>query len=240
MEFSMSENWWQFAVMAIVCYLLGSFSAARFFSRTKNQDITKLGSGNPGTMNTTRVYGWKAGCFVFFIDALKAGLPVLLAYAFYKDFVFEGTNIAVSDVTRYYCAVFAVLGHIFPIYQKFKGGKGIASTLGAFWVALSCESLWGILAGFGVAVAYVGFVCWTEWGSLASLFAVSGCTIAQAVIYILRYGNGSFNAYMVWAYMSLFALVVLTWCAHNRNLLRLLAGEEHRTSFRKFFKKRKQ
>lgn len=239
MEFSLTENWWQFLVIAVICYLVGGLNAARFFSRSKHQDITKMGSGNPGTMNTTRVYGWKAGCVVFLGDALKAAIPVLLAYLHYRDYIFAGTNVVVSDVTRYYCAVFVVIGHICPIYQKFKGGKGIASTLGAFWVALSCESLWYILVGFGVAVAYVGFVFWTEWGSLASLCAVSGCTIAQAVIYILRYGMEPFNAYLVCVYASLFALVVLTWCAHNKNLIRLFAGEEHRTSFRKFFKRKK-
>lgn len=239
MEFSFKENCWQFLVVAVICYLLGGLNAARLFSRSKNQDITKMGSGNPGTMNTTRVYGWKAGCVVFLGDALKAAVPVLLSYLYYRDYVFAGTNVVVSDVMRYYSASFVTIGHIFPIYQKFKGGKGIASTLGAFWVALSCESLWNILTGVGVAIAYVGFVYWAEFGSLASLFAVSGCTIGQAVIYVFRYGSEPFNAYLVCVYVSLLALAVLTWCAHNKNLVRLFAGEEHRTSFKKFFKRKR-
>ena len=236
----MRENWWQFLLIAIVCYLVGGLSAARFFSRAKHEDITKMGSGNPGTMNATRVYGWKAGCIVFLGDAIKCAVPVLITYLCYRKYVFAGTNVVVSDVTRYYSAAFVALGHVFPIYQKFKGGKGIASTLGAFWVALSCETLWCILVGFGVAVAYVAFVCWTELGSLGSLCAVSGCTIGQAVVFALRYGVDPFNVYLVWVYAGLFTLVLITWCAHRKNLTRLFAGEEHHTSFRKFFKKRKK
>ena len=239
MEFSFAENWWQFALIALVCFVLGGVNGARLFSRSKNQDITKLGSGNPGTMNTTRVYGWKAGAAVFLFDALKGGLPTLFGYLLYKGYVFEGTAVAVSDMARYFCAAFIILGHIFPIMRGFKGGKGIASAFGAFWFGLSCESLWWILIGFGVAFIVLSFIYFTELGSLGSISGVAGCTIAQAVIFLLRYQNLPFNAYLVGVYMCLFALALLPWIAHRQNLRRLFAGEEHRTSFKKFLKKKK-
>jgi glycerol-3-phosphate acyltransferase PlsY len=93
-------------------------------------------------MNMTRQFGWKAGLATFVCDALKGGLPVLAVYLLYKDCIFIKTGLLVSDYVRYFSAVFVVIGHIFPVTMNFRGGKGIASTLGAYWVALSCESFW--------------------------------------------------------------------------------------------------
>ena len=239
-EFSLKQNWWQFLIIAIVCYLVGSFNAARIIARSKHKDITKMGSGNPGTMNMSREFGLKVGAFTFLCDAIKGGVPALIGHLIYRDFVFSGTAFAVSDFIRYFCGVFVIVGHIFPIWQKFKGGKGIASTLGLFWFSLSCENLWWILVGFGVAAIIIGFIYFTEWGSLASLLGVTGCSIAQLIVFLLTYGYMHFNAYMVGAFICLFVLNLLTWGAHRKNIVRLLAGEEHRTSIKEKLKKKKE
>lgn len=237
-QFSFTENWWQFVLLAVACYLIGSVNFARLISRSKNKDITKMGSGNPGTMNMSREFGWKIGALTFLCDALKGGLPALAGHLLYRGCVFEGTLIETSDFARYFCGLFVIVGHIFPVFMKFKGGKGIASTLGLFWVGLSCENLWWILLGFGVAVVLVGFIYVTEWGSLASLLGVTGCSIAQAVIFVQGYQYVPLNAYLVCLYMFLLALNLLTWGAHYANLTRLFAGEEHHTSIKKLIKKK--
>ena len=196
-----------------------------------------MGSGNPGTMNMSREFGWKVGALTFVCDALKGGVPLLIGHILYKEYVFAGTGVAVSDFIRYFCVLFVIIGHIFPITMGFKGGKGIASTLGAFWFSLACEDLWWILVGFGVAAVLVGFIAVTEWGSLGSLLGVTGCSVAQMVIFVLRYSGMAFNAYLVCTYMFILAINLLTWGAHYMNLTRLFAGEEHHTSIKKLVKK---
>ena len=224
--------------MAIVCYFIGCFNFARAISRQKNRDITKIGSGNPGTMNMSREFGWKVGLLTFFCDAIKGGVPALISYFLYRDYQFAGTNFVVSDFTRYFCGLFVVVGHIFPITMRFRGGKGIASTLGLFWFGLSCENPWWILIAFAFLLFVVFFIYLTEWGSLGSLLGVTGMSIVQMLLFFLRYGGNGVNAYMVCAYLAIFAINVLTWCAHHENIARLFAGEEHHTSIKKLAKKK--
>ena len=192
-----------------------------------------MGSGNPGTMNMTRELGLKFGVLTFVCDALKGGVPALISYFIYRNFVFENTLMPVSDLTRYFCGLFVVLGHIFPLQLRFKGGKGIASTLGMFWVSLSCENAWWILLGFAVAAALIAFIRITRWGSLASLLGVTFCSAMQIFIFFGRYGFTSFNAYLSATFTIIFIIDALTWLAHEKNLSRLFSGEERQTRLRK-------
>ncbi|MBQ8290972.1 MAG: glycerol-3-phosphate acyltransferase [Clostridia bacterium] len=238
-NFSFSQNWWQFLIIAVVCYFIGCFNFALLISRRKKRDITKIGSGNPGTMNMTREFGLKVGLTTFFCDAIKGGVPAIIGYFLYKGYFFEGTLLVVSDFVRYFCGLFVVIGHIFPVTMKFKGGKGIASTLGLFWACLSCENPWWILIAFAYLLFVVAFIFWTEWGSLGSLLGVSGFSVIQTVIFFLRYGNYPVNAYLVCLYMIILTINVLTWAAHKQNLSRLFSGEEHHTSIKKLAKKKR-
>ena len=234
--FSFLENWWQFLLIAIVCYLLGSINFAWLISRAMHKDITKLGSGNPGTMNVTRELGIRAGIITFAGDALKGVVPMLVCFFLYRDYYFEGAKVLVSDFVRYFTAVFVVIGHIFPASPFYKGGKGIASTLGIFWCGLSLENAWWILLGFVVAAVIITFIMVTEWGSLGSLFGVSMCSIFQLLYFYTRYADMmkfALNPYLVCLFLFIFALNILTWFAHKKNVKRLFAGEEHRTSFLK-------
>lgn len=236
MEFSVQENWWQLVLIAVVCYMLGRINFAWIISRLMHKDITKMGSGNPGTMNVTRELGITAGVITFVGDALKGGVPMLVCFFLYRNYRFVGTQVSVADFMRYFTAVFVVLGHVFPFSPHYKGGKGIASTLGLFWVGLSCESPWWILGGAGVAVIIITFIKVTHWGSLGSLFGVSGCSIIQFVIFYNRYVNVTnfeLNAYLVCLFVFILVLDVLTWGAHHKNVRRLFAGEEHKTSAKK-------
>ena len=238
-SFSFLQNWWQFVIVAFLCYFVGCFNFARLISRMKKRDITKIGSGNPGTMNMSREFGLKVGFITFLCDALKGGVPAVIVYFLYRGYVFDGTAALVSDFARYLSGLFVVIGHIFPVTMHFKGGKGIASTLGLFWACLACENPWWILFAFLCLVGVVVFIFFTEWGSLGSLLGVTGFSIIQLVIFLLRYGNYAVNAYTVATYLIIFAINVLTWTAHRENLVRLFAGEERHTSIRKLAKKKK-
>lgn len=202
-----------------------------------------MGSGNPGTMNVTRELGVKAGAATFVGDALKGVVPMLICFFLYRNYYFEykGTTVSVSDFIRYFTAVFVVLGHILPLSTQYKGGKGIASTLGIFWCGLSLESPWWILLGLVAGACIITFIILTEWGSMGSLFGVSGCSIIQLVIFFTRYGavmKLGVNPYLVCLFVFIFMLDILTWIAHRKNLRRLFAGEEHRTSFKKALHKK--
>lgn len=236
--FYLSQNWWQLIVVGFACYFIGCFNFALLISKLKRRDITKIGSGNPGTMNMSREFGWKIGVLTFFCDALKGGMPAIILYFIYNDFVFAGTQLAVSDFIKIFGGICVIIGHIFPVFLKFKGGKGIASTLGLMWACLSLESWIWIPVGFGFLLFLVLFIFLTEWGSLGSLVGTTGLSIVQTLIFISTYGRMRMNAYLVVVFMMIIGINLLTWLAHAKNLQRLFSGEERHTSIRKLVKKK--
>lgn len=239
-SFSFAQNFWQFIIVAVCGYAFGCINFAKLISKSRHRDITKMGSGNPGTMNMFRNFGFAGGALTFIGDALKGGLPVLIVHLLYRNCYFASSAVCVSDFARYFVGVFVVVGHVFPVTMRFKGGKGIASTFGLFWTALSCENVWWILFGASIVAGILLFILFSEWGSLGSLLGVSVFCVAQAVIFFLRYRFLLANVYLVWAFLLMFAIEILTWSAHWQNLLRLFAGEEHRTSFKKIFAKKEK
>ena len=233
-EFDISTGWYWFVLIAAVCYLIGCFNFAVLIAMFKHKDVKKIGSGNPGTMNISREFGLKVGFVNFMLDACKGGLPAVVSYFIFRGYVFAGTNVVVSDFTRYFCGVCVIIGHIWPVTMKFRGGKGIASTLGLFWFCISCEKWWYffimVATLLGVVVGYIAF---TEWGSMGSLLGVSGFSIWQGLMFVFRFGEEIVSPPAVACLMMLLLLNALTWFAHRKNLVRLFAGEEHRTSVRK-------
>ena len=235
-ELYFSQSWYWFLLMAVVCYLLGCVNFAMIIARTKHKDAHKIGSGNPGTMNMSREFGLKVGLVNFLLDVSKGGIPALISYFVFRDYVFVGTDVVVSDVTRYLCGVFVIIGHIWPVTMRFQGGKGIASTLGLFWFALGCEQDWYAAVAFLWLVCVLTFIAVTEWGSMGSLLGVTGFSLWQGIIFYLRYAPELMNVWVIVLFMLLLLLNFLTWFAHRKNLVRLFAGEEHRTSVKKLSK----
>ena len=235
-ELYFSQSWYWFLLMAVVCYLLGCVNFAMIIARTKHKDAHKIGSGNPGTMNMSREFGLKVGLVNFLLDVSKGGIPALISYFVFQDYVFAGTDVVVSDVTRYVCGVFVIIGHIWPVTMRFQGGKGIASTLGLFWFALGCEQGWYAAVAFLWLVCVLTFIAVTEWGSMGSLLGVTGFSLWQGIIFYLRYAPELMNVWVIVLFMLLLLLNFLTWFAHRKNLVRLFAGEEHRTSVKKLSK----
>lgn len=240
-EIAFSQLWYWLLLCAVVCYFIGCFNFAVLISHFKKSDIRHVGSGNPGTMNMTRTFGLKIGAINFFLDIIKGGLPAVIGWLIFKDYVFSGTagingagdGVLVSDFMRYFCGLFVIIGHIFPVTMKFKGGKGIASTMGLFSFALPCEQWWyfpiAVVFLFGV-LAYIAI---TEWGSMGSLIGVSGLTVWQASLFVVRYEDKLLNVWVVLLLMILLLINVLTWVAHRKNIYKLLAGEEHHTAVKK-------
>ncbi len=236
MSLPFSRLWYWFLLMAVVCYLIGCFNFAVVIAKARHKDVHKIGSGNPGTMNISREFGLKVGLMNFLLDAVKGGLPALISYFVFRNYVFEGTQIAISDFTRYFCGLFVILGHIYPVTMRFHGGKGIASTLGLFTFCIPCENAWFVFGAIGALICVLLYIALTEWGSMGSLLGVTGLSIWQAILFFLRYQSQPFHGWMVAVYMVLLALNFFPWFAHRKNLVRLFAGEEHRTSVKKLYR----
>jgi glycerol-3-phosphate acyltransferase PlsY len=125
-------------LLLVISYLLGSLPTALIVSRIlTGEDIREMGDGNMGARNVTHVMGWGAGIFVAMMDFGKGGGAILLARNFTPD---TGWQIAVG------CA--AVIGHDFPIWAKFKGGQGMAATLGVLFFLTPVATSWGLVVFF--------------------------------------------------------------------------------------------
>ena len=236
-DFHFSNNWWQFVVIALVAYLVGSISFARLFSRMKNKDVSKMGSGNPGAMNMIRNFGPVIGFLTFFFDAVKAGGPAVLVYCRYnKGFyavekvsgqVFAGTVFPVGCFAAFLCGACAVLGHIFPITAGFKGGKGISSGVGLFWLMLGMANPWFWLVGLGVVATWPVVITLTKAGSVCTLTYLAGFGVWMIDTLFSVFGPG--NVWISWTVVFVFFVVALSWLAHHKNIRCLLSGEEHKT-----------
>ena len=232
-ELEFSQIWYWFIVMAVVSYFVGCFNFALLISKIKHKDVRKMGSGNPGTMNMSRQFGLKIGAITLFCDMIKGGLPLLIAYFIFRGKVFAGTDVLVSDLARYVCGVSVIVGHIYPVTMKFKGGKGIACTVGMYAFALCCEYWWMIFVVLAVLLFTLFYIWASEWGSMGSLLGVSLFTAIQGVLFFLRYAGEMNNGFVVAIFLLLLFDCFLTWFAHRRNIVALLAGEEHHTSVKK-------
>lgn len=190
-------------LICIAAYLIGSINFATVIARIKNKDIKKLGSGNPGTMNVLRSVGKGWGVLVFVLDALKGlGFALIGKFATANPYVFA--------VVMGFCVV---LGHIFPIFDKFRGGKGVATTMGVY-IAISP------IAGIITLVVLIIFLFVIKYGFIGSFLAVS--TFAGHAIYLCRNTWWAIVIIAIW-----WALVII---AHRGNIKRLIKGEENTLS----------
>jgi glycerol-3-phosphate acyltransferase PlsY len=189
-------------------YLLGSIPAGYLAGRLAGVDVRQHGSGNIGATNVLRVVGKPYGFAVFVFDAGKGLAAVRLAY-----FVFSGA--AHPEYYAIAAAVVVVLGHSFPIWLKFKGGKGVATTVGAVaglipLAVIPAGIIW--LVVFGIS----------RYVSLASIVATALLPVVIAIMLHLHVTSGSGLLYF-----SIAIALLITW-RHRANLARLRAGTEPR------------
>lgn len=232
-------------IFAIASYMFGNVNWAIIISKSKNKDIRTMGSGNPGTLNMSRNLGLKFGLLTFFLDIMKGVIPTLVSFFVFKGKYFQNSEFAISDFAIYLCGLSVVLGHIYPVVFKFKGGKGIASTIGVFLV---CESVfgweWSVIIIMALISALV-FIYLTEFGAMGSFIAITPPAIASLIRLFNVYGAYTFevspitSALYVSTNILVFAICLFTWLAHRHNIERMLAGEEHPTSIKEMVVKMK-
>ncbi len=229
-------------VFSLASYMFGNINWAIIISKSKKQDIRKMGSGNPGTLNMSRNLGLKFGLLTFFLDIMKGFIPTIFAFFFFRGKRFVNSDFIISDLAVYLCGLCVVLGHIFPVVFKFKGGKGIASTIGVF---IACESVsegpWIVVIIMALVAALV-FIYLTEFGAMGSFIAITPPVIASLIrLYILygQYTSGPTMVLFIITNIVIFAICFFTWFAHRRNIERMLSGDEHPTSIKEMVVKMK-
>ena len=200
-----------FAVLALASYFAGSIPFGFIIGKlVKGVDLRKLGSGNIGATNAGRVLGKKWGLICLALDALKGLLPV----AFLPPLFVPESSPWLAHATVL-SGVSTIIGHMFPCWLGFRGGKGVATSLGV----LSILSPWGLLVAAGLF--FSSLACW-RIVSLSSMLAAAGFGIFE----LIRLKPSPFSE-LTWS-QGVFALMVplLIIVQHRSNIRRLLAGDE--------------
>jgi acyl phosphate:glycerol-3-phosphate acyltransferase len=201
-----------YIAVAVEAYLLGSIPTGFLVAKARGVDIRAVGSGNIGAANTFRAIGKTAGILVLLIDALKGYLAVWAA-----DFVLKFFGVPESQMEPYrvVAGAFAVIGHNYTCWLHFKGGKGIATSGGAYLALAPLSVLYALLAfivGFGV----------TRITSVGSIMAA--ITLPTAVYFT----KDDWTLRIVTITLGVLALL-----RHRSNIQRLIAGKENRVEFKK-------
>jgi len=206
----------------IIAYLLGSIPTSvwigRFFFKI---DVRNHGSGNAGATNTMRTLGWKAGVVVLCFDVLKGALAVLLSDFFIPDYYSLPQNIHYNVI----CAIMAVIGHVYPVFAGFKGGKGVATLAGIMFALLPWQTGTACLV-FVVVLLSSGYV------SLSSIIA---CLFYPLIVIFLYRIFPSLNPIEVSEVIFSIAIAIFVPILHLKNIKRILNGEE-----KSVFRRKKQ
>lgn len=202
-------------VAIILAYLIGSIPTSVWIGRMfYNVDVRKEGSGNAGATNTIRVLGVKAGIPVLVLDIFKGWLAVYIA-----NFFWDGT-LTFPDLIDFkiILAAAAVIGHVFPIYVGFKGGKGIATLLGIGLAIFPYGSLIAVCI-FTITLLITGYV------SLSSIVA----SVTFPFVEMLILGNNEYLSLNILA----IAVAIFVPLTHRKNIQRLLKGKESKFTIKK-------
>jgi acyl phosphate:glycerol-3-phosphate acyltransferase len=206
----MMPPWLGLLASAVAAYLMGSIPCSLLIAKgCGGIDLRKHGSGNVGATNVARTLGARWGAVALTLDALKGILPVLMLP------VLIPMPETFLTHQRVLCGVLAVLGHMFPVWIGFRGGKGVATALGAVCVLAP----WSTLIAFG---AFALLFAWKRIVSLASITAAVTFAIGQCIL-----GGASLWSETEWS-LGLFSIAVplLIIVRHRGNIVRLLRGEE--------------
>lgn len=203
-------------ICIVIGYVFGLFQTAFIYGRLHGIDIREHGSGNAGTTNTLRVLGTKAGLIVLAGDIIKCILAIVLTGA-----LFDASHPDEIYLLKLYAAAGAILGHNFPFYLGFKGGKGIAATAGLILSFHPAFIPMGVILFFGAFLL-------THYVSLGSLLVYAGLMIEMIIAGQMGL-FGSPQAVLNEMYIITALLTILAYYKHRENIGRLMRGEERKT-----------
>ena len=200
--------------------MFGLFQTAYFYGKSKGIDIRQYGSGNSGTTNALRVLGTKAGLIVLLGDCLKCIAAVTVVRMIYGD------HQEIIYLLCLYGGAGAVLGHNFPFYMNFRGGKGIAATAGLILSFHPYFILMGVTIFFGIFFT-------THMVSLGSLLVYAGFVVEMVVCGQMGVFGEMSQAHLYEMYALSVILAAMAYWRHRQNIVRLLHGTERKTYLRK-------
>ncbi len=205
------------AIPLIFAYLIGSIPFGLIVCRFYGiKDIRQYGSGNIGATNVWRIAGGQAAAWVFAGDILKGVLAILFAGFFYNTIGLQSLGLENFQVI---CGFVAIMGHVFPVYLKFKGGKGVNTALGVVISLMPMETLVGFLI-------FVVVLLISKYVSLGSMMAAVGFALFVFIErFILSKEIATVNLFLA----TILALMILI--THRHNISRILDGTESRFSF---------
>lgn len=207
-----------------ISYLLGSIPSSLWVGKlVKNIDIRKHGSGNAGTTNTFRVLGWKAGVSVFILDFLKGFAASFWISQLAFDLAIGNGPIAppgweADAFLKITCGLMAVVGHMFPVFASFKGGKGAAT---------ACGMLFGI-EPISISISFLLFIIIVLTTQYVSLASISASFIYPISLLVLRYVFDYFVDGSVIIFASIIAAGIIY--KHKSNIRRLVDGNENKAN----------
>ena len=209
----------------IICvaigYLFGLLQTGYLYGKTQHVDIRKEGSGNAGTTNALRTMGWKAGAITFLGDCFKCVLAVAATY-----FIYGKTQAEIWPLLMMYTGAGVILGHNFPFYMQFKGGKGIAATSG---IAIGLLDWRVALIELGL---FVFCVVVTKYVSVGSICLVLGLLVSYTIFaYTGSYGFTS-DSMKLESCIVLGLITLLAIYRHKQNIVRLIKGTENKFSLK--------
>lgn len=208
-------EWWKFVVLIVCSYLIGNIFFARILSKWKKFDLSKNGSGNPGTMNMLRTQGFKMGLLTLLLDMLKGVIPAICGF-----YLFGGEGAGINAyIGLFVGGISALVGNIFPIFYKFKGGKGAAIVYGMYCVAQP-------LVGLCVFIGGLIYLCLFEYAAVLSFTMVTFFTMYEAYTLWAKFDGNLIISFL------LFTIFCLMWFAHRKNIYRLLVGKENTVSLK--------
>ena len=208
-------------LVTIIAYLLGSLNFAVIFTKIfLKSDVRDFGSGNAGTTNVMRVGGFLPGALTFIFDALKGFFACYFGKIVF-DYIANNSDLSWANAVygAYICGVACMIGHVFPIFFQFKGGKGVATSVGIFAVCCPIAIILGL-----VTFAALTFI--TRIVSISSL-------TATVVVVVLSIVFNSSEA-LLWP-QAVLAVVMgaIVFVKHKENIKRLIAGQEKKLSVRR-------
>lgn len=209
-------------VCLVIGYVFGLFQTGFIYGKINHIDIRKYGSGNAGTTNALRTLGFKAGLITFLGDVAKALIASVVTRLIYSSSHPDSMTLLVL-----YTGIGTVLGHNFPFYLKFKGGKGIATTAG---VVLSLGSWQMVVIGLAFFFITLAITKYVSVGSLSMVLSVF------ATFSVLAY-NGMMSKlsidYLPEALIVFLLFVILAFVRHRANIVRLFTGTERELTIKK-------
>jgi glycerol-3-phosphate acyltransferase PlsY len=200
-------------IFLILSYLLGSIPFGLIIGKLSGKDLRKHGSGNIGSTNAVRTLGYKLGALSAVLDILKGALILIIIYILEKTNTWHNPLILNGESLYALYGLMAVVGHCYPVYLKFKGGKAVATSLGVLLAVAPFSALSAVIA-FIICVFLTGYV------SLSSTVATLVAVLTSFIIYAIFYGM-LFNSLII----LVFAIII--FIRHTPNYKRLLNHTEH-------------